>query len=109
MGKKDIEKSAQLGFRITDGLKNELLSINNEYSVPAREAIEQYIPIKKLMLNPLALPRIITNDIHRIEFSVADDGRFQINLNGSMVRLNHDDIKIMLANLFMFTLNAEEA
>lgn len=108
MPKADTDYPVTIGVRIPASLKIDLLDIHKAYSVPAREAIEQYLPIKRLMLQPLGLPRIIESNDSKIEFSVSQDGMFQLTVNDKITVLSRENIKILMANIFLFTLNTIE-
>lgn len=98
----------KLSLRIPGNIKTDLLGIDPEYTRPAREAIIQYIPIKKLMSNPLALPRNIGKKDTEIIFSVSDDGKFQVCINGKHTTIETDDLRIFMANIYLYTLNADK-
>lgn len=108
MPKITTEYFERLSFRVPSALKSDLLEINSEYSSPAREAIEQYLPIKKLMQNPLAIPRHIGESHTKIHFSVNSDGKFEFSIGENRIPLDLNDLKVLMANVYMFTLNAEE-
>lgn len=109
MPKVDTDYPIIIGFRVPEKLKEDLLEINKQYAIPAREAIEQYLPLKKLMLNPLALARKIKAGNSNIEFSVSEEGFFQMEINNQIIALDNDAIKILMANVYLFTLNSVEA
>lgn len=105
MPKAISEYQSMLNFRVPTSLKDDLLTIDTEYTKPAREALIQYTPVKKLMQNPLAVPRVIGKDSHEIIFSVSKDGKFQMSIDGRGAEVDYDDLKVILANVFLFTLN----
>jgi len=94
----------RLTLRIPETLKTDLLDIDPEYTRPVREALVQYLPIKKLMSNPLALPRTIGANGSQINFSVSADGKFQVSIDGRDIEIETDDLKIFMANIYLFTL-----
>lgn len=108
MPKQTTDYPERINFRISEKSKNDLLEIDQSYAVPAREAFEQYLPIKKLLLNPLSLPRVIKIGPHTIEFSASSDGLFQMSIDNEVFKIDSDDLKIIQANIFMFTLNTAE-
>lgn len=101
-------KSDRLGFRISPDIKLQLLNINPEYAIAVREAISLYIPVKQLMLNPLAVPRSIDIDGNKIEFSVSADNKFQMVINNVKMTIEPDALKGILANIFLFNLSTVE-
>lgn len=110
MPKSNSDYPVFVGLRVSAQIKDDLLYINpKQLSEPAREAIEQYIPIKKLMLNPMALPRTIGTDKHKIEFSVDANGKFQLKIGDQETPIEADDLRILQANIFQFTSNLVEA
>lgn len=94
----------RLSLRIPDSLKTDLLDIDPEYTRPVREALLQYLPIKKLMSNPLALPRSIGINGSEIIFSVSPDGKFQVTIEGKNIEIENNDLRIFMANVYLFTL-----
>lgn len=108
MPKITTEFYSVLNIRVKSSLKNDLLEINDEYAKPAREAMEQYIPIKKLLLNPLALSRVIDKEHSKLEFSANKEGSFQLSLNGVPIEMNNEDLKVLMANVFLHTLSTQE-
>lgn len=99
---------AQLTLRVPTKSKDDLLEINPNYAIPLREAIDQYLPVRKLLMNPLSVPRILKDVNGKIEFSVSEEGNFQISINDQIKIFDYEELRIMLANIFMHTLNSPE-
>lgn len=109
MPKVNIEFPHYIALRISDTQKKNLLDINKQYAIPAREALMQYLPIMKTMQNPMAIPRDIVLGSHKLTFSANPDGEFCLTVNGEDIIIPSEELKTMLANIFMFTLNTELA
>lgn len=108
MPKQLTDFPAQLTLRVKTKSKDDLLLINPNYAIPLREAMDQYLPVRKLLINPLSVPRILKDVSSKIEFSVSEDGSFQISINDQIKRFDYEELRIMLANIFMHTLNSPE-
>ena len=103
MPKQNVDYPEPLNTRISSELKRDLIEIDPIISDSVRMCLTEYVPIKKLMANPMFLPRVFETDQQFLEIVIDPEKGFKlIATEVEEFIFSDDQLKNLAANILLY-------